>query len=195
MMKPSANINGVILSGGKSSRMGQTKAWIILGEKTMLEHVVDAMKQVTNEIFISANEKEFEKTGYKVIYDEVKGAGPLGGICSVLNQTQAQKLLVLSCDVPFISVEFLRYLIQNSKPGFNTVPVYMGKLEPLIAIYDKSNLQVMADCLNKGIYKLQDILKKCKTQLLLVPHDKYSFHIFDNINTPFDLSKVEQKAS
>lgn len=75
-------VGAIILAGGKSSRMGVDKGLMLLNEKPMVQHVIDAVKLVADEIIIVANNKEYKQFGYTVISDEIENAGPLAGICA-----------------------------------------------------------------------------------------------------------------
>ena len=76
------DITGIILSGGKSLRMGQDKGLMSLDGKFMIEHVIDHIKPLCKQILISANQEEYHKFGYPVVRDEIKDIGPAGGIVS-----------------------------------------------------------------------------------------------------------------
>ena len=83
-------ITGIILSGGQSTRMGTDKALLQINEKTLLENAIEICKPVCKEILISSNNPEHEKFGYKIIPDEIKNCGPLGGIYTCLKNSNTE---------------------------------------------------------------------------------------------------------
>jgi len=178
-------VTGIILAGGQSSRMGTDKAFIKLGNKTLIQHSIDKLKEFCNEIIISSN-KNF-KTEYPIVHDEIKNIGPVGGIISCLSYSSNDINIVLSCDMPFITEMVFRRLIQN-QGEMVTVPTIDGKNpESLCAIYKKPVLTLLKKEVLKQNYKLQKIIGG-------IPHRVIDLsdinHQFLNINHPHDLKKA-----
>lgn len=122
----------MILAGGESSRMGEDKALLSLGQQTLLERTADSAATVTDELWL--NRKPEQKippalSQHKVIYDAHKNQGPLAGIYSAityaLDNTTYTGLLVIPVDLPFIDQKTLLQLIQKGTK--NTVPACYGK--------------------------------------------------------------------
>src|SRR6266496_3170841 len=97
------DITGIILAGGKSSRMGTNKAFLRLGNKYVIEILADLMKNIFSKMILITNEPALYKFLKIDIYEDIyKNKGPLGGIHSGLVNSQTEKNFVLSCDIPFI---------------------------------------------------------------------------------------------
>lgn len=111
-------ILGAVLTGGRSTRMGQDKADLVVNDQTMLEWVVSALKQVTTETVVLGP----DRPGYKCWPDSVHTEGPLAGIATALARSQADHVLVVAVDHPFVSAETLRHLVDRAD-GLPVVPV------------------------------------------------------------------------
>ena len=92
------NITGIVLAGGKSSRMGSDKGLLTINGKMFIEHVVDAMKPLVDNIIIVSNNKMYDQFGYERIEDEIINSGPMAGLYSGLKHSESEYNLVLSCD-------------------------------------------------------------------------------------------------
>ena len=105
------DITGIILAGGKSSRMGTDKGFLVLKGKSFIQHSIDVLKPLVSEIIIVSDNPEYDAFNFKRIEDIIKDAGPIAGICSGLKASSSQYNLVLSCDIPLIKAEILQKLI------------------------------------------------------------------------------------
>ncbi len=114
-MNSKEKITAIILSGGKSTRMGTEKGLTKLNGKFLIEHIVDVVKKVTDEIIIVANSSDYDVFGYKVFSDINKNCGQMGGIYTGLYYSKTKKNIVLSCDIPFVSSEAVKYILDNSE--------------------------------------------------------------------------------
>lgn len=178
-------VGAIILAGGKSSRMGVDKGLMLLNEKPMVQHVIDAVKLVAAELIIVANNEEYKQLGYKVIPDEIENAGPLAGICAGLKQASYHYNFVLSCDVPFITKEMLNKLKQEVA-GFDAVVFEKDEdLHPLIGIYSKNCLPEFEAALNNKEWKLKTVLHH--VNLKKIDGALFNDRFFKNINSKLDL--------
>jgi molybdopterin-guanine dinucleotide biosynthesis protein A len=184
-------ITGIVLSGGKSSRMGTDKGLTTFNGKPLITYPLTILEQLCDPVFISANENigEYQKFGYPVIEDKIKGIGPMGGISACLEQSTTRLNIVLSCDVPFLNRELMEHLISRIDNFQAAVPVHDGFVEPLSAVYATNVLWYLNDCIAKDNYKLMDFLSGINC-LKVDVGEKDSFwgeDIFTNINTQTDL--------
>lgn len=182
-------VTGIILAGGKSSRMGRNKALIEINEKPMIAHVHGILKNLCDEIIISANETEsYNFLNEKIVSDEIPGLGPIGGIYSCLKKSSTQKNLVLACDIPFISKEFLIHILLHKNDAEFVLPVSEKyKPEPLCAIYDKSIIKLLEQMIGKKDYKIQNLVNYCSYKFLHSTEVQFNPLLLKNINTPQDL--------
>ena len=188
------NITGIILAGGKSSRMGSDKGIVNLNGKKFIEHILAAVLPNVIEVLIIANNDNYNNLGYKVIKDKIKDCGPLGGIYTGLMNSKTENNIVVSCDIPFINSDLIKYIIENTSNADITVPVYKGNIEPLCAVYTKrTSDQIYNLIMNKDL-KIQNILKYFITKEIFITKMQkfYTDKLFVNINTPEELK--QQKA-
>ncbi len=182
------NISAIILAGGKSSRMGSDKGLVEFSRKKMIEHVLGNVKSVINEILIVSNNHEYKSFGCPVFEDINKNCGPLGGIHAGLSYSKTEWNLIVGCDMPFITPEFISFLISNISTADAVIPVHNGNNEPLCGLYHKSSLTKLESLLLKQELKMQNVLKILETKFIEVPDDIFDADlIFKNINSPEDV--------
>ncbi|PLX09954.1 MAG: molybdenum cofactor guanylyltransferase [Marinilabiliales bacterium] len=190
-MEQKREISGIILSGGKSSRMGSEKGMKIFNGKPLIEYAIEALGISCKNIIISTNNPEFyEKYNIPLIKDEIKNIGPMGGIYSCLRQSNTEYNLVLSCDMPFIDKELISYLINAISSDYTAVvPVHdENKLEPLCAVYSRTSLITIEKQIWKEDYKLMNLLNEINVKKLIIDEwDRFDMNYFRNFNSPKDL--------
>lgn len=137
----SKKINSIILSGGKSTRMGEDKALMEVGAKTIIEIIIEKLKPFSNDIIISADDLEkYSEFGYQVVPDKFKNSGPLAGIYSSLLESNTEKNFIISCDLPLVSSAVIERLIKIETGKEIILPVTNGKYHQLCGVYSKSVL-------------------------------------------------------
>lgn len=182
-------IGAIILAGGKSSRMGNDKGLSLLNEKPMVAHVITTIRQITDDVIIISNQEDYNSFGLPVYEDMIKESGPLAGIYTGLHHSKNDKNIVLSCDVPFVSVELLNFLIKNSE-GFDvTIPVKNNKPHQVIGIYNKKCIAVFKKELENNQRKMKVALEKVK--LNVVDANSFDEKEFINVNTPQELKEIQ----
>ncbi len=187
-----SQLTGIILSGGKSSRMGKEKGLVDFQGKPLISYAIDALKPLVQNIIIGANNQlsDYKKLGYLIVEDEIKNIGPIGGVLSTLRYSETKYNIILSCDMPFINTELLHYLNIKIQGYEVVVPVHdTSKIEPLCGIYSKDILPVMEDAVENGNFKLRDIFKSVRFKAIKVDASLafYSDNLFYNINSPADI--------
>ncbi len=189
----SNHISVYILAGGKSSRMGSDKGLLPLGDKKIVQHVIQALIPLSENIFIVTSNKAYETFGLELVPDVFHNIGPAGGIHAALKHCKTQTLFICSCDTPFISAEAARFLINESQEHQITVPVIETKLEPLFGVYNTNILNRWEEAIAGNTYKLQNLFTLFNTRELSVDKNPvFSKHLFTNINTVADLDKALQ---
>lgn len=184
-------ITAIILTGGKSSRMGTDKALLELEGKTLLSRAVDLCSKVCDEILISSDAEEHRVGSHRLVADEVKDCGPMGGIYSCLKESSNEWNFVLSVDSPFVTKDFVEFLVSQTKDFDAVIPVHFGKKEPLIAFYRKSILSQIEAKIREGNYKLHFLLQEINTHFVESGEwvRKYP-ELFRNLNYPEDISST-----
>ena len=177
------NVTGIILAGGKSSRMGTDKGLMDLNGMAMIEHVLNASNPVCTQITIVTNNPAYTVFGYELIEDEQLNYGPVIGILSGLRQSKTDKNLVLSCDVPYVTSELLIGLIQSSNNINAVVAKSANGMHPLIGVYNKNCIPIFEQAVKNKEHRLQSVLQQLTVQEMQVTDENQ----LRNLNTKQDL--------
>ena len=187
-------ITGIVLAGGKSSRIGTEKGLVIFRNKPLIEYSLNVLILVANEIIISSNSAVYDGFGIPVLNDEFPDSGPMGGIYTCLKASENEINIVLSCDMPMVNAVFLNSLIAAAD-GFDAVVPWHEKkyYEPLCAVYRKNLLPVFEDFIQNKNFRIPDLFAVVNTNYLKIGK---AFGvdplIFFNINTLQQLDELSQ---
>jgi len=190
-------VSGFIQAGGRSSRMGTDKAWLRLGELTLIERIIKAMEPAVSSLAIVANDAEkYSRLGLTVFADDYPGIGPLSGIYTALRNCATEYALVVACDLPFVTGELFSFLIASSEDYQAVVPLDRdGQLEPLCAVYARSCLSVARELIERGERRPRALFERVRTRFLdfqLLAHMPNADDFFVNLNTPEDYRRALQ---
>jgi molybdopterin-guanine dinucleotide biosynthesis protein A len=181
-------ITGIILSGGQSTRMGTDKALIQINGKTLLENALEICKPFCSNILISSNNPCHQIGGYKIVPDEFKNCGPIGGIYSCLKHSETDWNFVISVDAAFVEPGFVSFLISEIGEFDTVIPLHDSGIEPLVAMYSKNCLTEMGKMLNSGDYKMRNLLNSVNTKYVESQTWVAQFpKLFRNLNRPEDI--------
>ncbi|MBO5460259.1 MAG: molybdenum cofactor guanylyltransferase [Ruminococcus sp.] len=193
-------MDGLILAGGKSRRMeGKHKGNLVYQKETFTERLINELQKDAGQIWISYGETiHKEYSGCSIVLDEYSDCGPIGGLHAGLKSCGSELLMVAACDMPFMSVEFFRYLKSemHSKEKGNScvydgvVPVYGGKIHPLAAIYRKKAVCILEEQILKKEYKMMRMLNKMDIIYIDVTGNEKWGHMLENINTVSDYRRI-----
>jgi molybdopterin-guanine dinucleotide biosynthesis protein A len=190
-------ISVAILAGGKSSRMGQDKAFLDIGGKTVIEQVIERVAPLTDDLFINTNALEvYKRFGLRTVPDVFPGKAALGGIYSAIHAARYDDVLVVACDMPLLNVELLRYLISLAGPYDVVIPTLnSSRPETLHAIYNKGCLPAMEAQLKANKLRIVDFFSEVSVYYVereqIVTFDS-ELRSFINMNTPADLEHVKR---
>lgn len=178
--------SGVILAGGKSSRMKFNKAFAEISGQPVINIIIDKFAGLFNETIIISNEPElFEHLGPAVYTDVYPRMGPVSGIHSGLYHARYDRAFILGCDVPFINMKLVEHMINNLGDYDSVVPQIDSCLQPLAAVYARKCLPVLASCLQENRVKLIRIFEELNALVLCRDElEKYGIaeEIFLNVN-------------
>ena len=202
MDRPKSALRIFIQAGGRSSRMGTDKAWVEINDRTMLEHVLVAAKPVAASLSIiihpaNPNTARYrrmaEQWNARLLDDLHDHYGPLGGIHTALKACgEGESALVLACDLPFLTAEFLEFLCRehDARAAQATVPLGCdGRLQPLAAVYDQSCLAAVEERLALQELKVERLFGVVRTERIAFQefaHLPGARKFFLNINTRED---------
>ncbi len=187
-------VTGIILAGGKSSRMGADKGFQELCGKPLVHFAIEALSGLCSSIIISSSSEAYRVLGYKVVADVFPGIGPMGGIYSALKQSKTEKNLILSCDLPFVTQELISYILKRSE-GFQVAVPWQGgqHYEPLCGFYHLSTLEQISAFIQNNNYKLPDLFEEININRLTISNKLvfYKDSLFLNVNSKHDLATAE----
>ena len=181
-----------VLAGGKSSRMGEDKAFLRLGDQTLLDLVREIAAGVCQVVSIVGDRARF---GPKAIEDIFPDSGPLGGIHAALSATSSELNLILAVDTPFLDPKFIRWMLDRAASSREvvTVPKLSSGFQPLCAVYRRSFKEVAEDALKRGRFKIDPLYEKVSTRTITDADLKqlaFDSRMFDNLNTRADFERA-----
>jgi molybdenum cofactor guanylyltransferase len=160
------NLGGIILAGGKSSRMGSEKGLVEFQGKPMVAWITAALEHFTRDILIVAHHPSYQQFGYPVYPDDVRERGPLAGLVAGLRHSRHDLNLVVSCDVPLIHPHLLQWLLDSYEDEAAAVFTLEDRLQPLAGLYHRKALPTLERLLHHGQLKLRIALDELQAAVL-----------------------------
>jgi len=186
-MKSKIKMKAVILAGGKSSRMGQDKASMVLGEKYVIQHVIDNLSSVFEEVFISGNHTDYPNSK-GIITDITIQKGPMGGIHSALEFCR-EDIFVCSCDMPFVSSGLIQDFLQKKVENKINVVRHGEKIYPVLGIYPLAVLGTLEETIKNENLRMTSFLQQQNAHYIDY-EDGFETQLL-NINTPENFRAAE----
>jgi molybdopterin-guanine dinucleotide biosynthesis protein A len=190
-------VTGIILSGGKSGRLGGlNKAFIEVRGERLIEKTLRIYRELFEEILIVTNSPlDYLEFDVKIVTDIFPGKAALGGIYTGLFFSSFDHVFVAACDMPFLNVPFIRYMIEEAGNYDVVVPRTPGGLQPLHAIYSRRLLKPIQRLIEADRLKITDLFTKSRVRE--IPPEKIAefdpeMRLFMNINTPEDLQSIAE---
>lgn len=185
-------INGLVLAGGKSERMGFDKGGVNWHGKEQRYHMADIMKPFCKKVFISCREDQQPEIddSYLTLADTFTGLGPYGAILSAFREKPDSAWLVVACDLPLLSEKTLKYLVDN-RDSSSVATAFQSTVddfpEPLITIWEPKSYPVLLSFLSQGYSCPRKVLINSDITLLNAPNPDE----LTNVNTPEDMERVK----
>ncbi len=204
------------MAGGASSRFGADKAFVEIGGRRMLDRMIDLMRRVGPRLKIVAPAEKYTEFGIETVADRWPGEGPLGGIITALLDAAADSAqttsnqpsqvtsheadawcFIVSCDMPFLTEDWLKFLIQRAESSTAEVvlPRSAGGFEPLCACWRPRAAEALRQAFERGVRKMMDGVMEVKAEVL----DEKDWKRFDNagrlfwnMNTPSDYEEARR---
>lgn len=195
-VEPQPRVTGVVLAGGHSRRLGLDKALLTTASgETLIAHVVRALTACCTEVLLAVDRPGRplpEGVTARVVVDAVLDRGPLGGISSGLRAAAEQRCLVVACDLPFVQPALLELLLRE-RDGQAVVPRAEGRVQPLMALYQKACLPAIEAMLDDGELRVDRLLTRVHVTYVEEPELREvdpDLRSFFNINRPEDLRRA-----
>ncbi len=197
-MTSGRRIGGVVLCGGRSSRMGRPKAWLPVGQETMLARIVRLLSSVVSPIILVAAPKQSLpplEIPCEIVRDPVGGRGPLEGIAQGLStlQGRVQAAYVSSCDVPLLRPRFVERMIALLGEHMICIPEVDGYCHPLAAVYQVEVAEQAKQLLQAGLFRPVYLLDRVPSRRVTLDEFRDVDPQADslrNTNTPPDYEAV-----
>jgi molybdopterin-guanine dinucleotide biosynthesis protein A len=186
-----------IQAGGQSLRMGRDKAFIPLAGKPLIEHLIARIQGLGDELLITTNQPQaYTHLGIRTVSDSIQRGGALVGIHTALTSANGDTVLVLACDMPFVSRPLLEHQLDLAPSADIIIPRIGEHFEPLHAVYQvHSCLPAVESAIAAGEERIINLF----THLRVLPVERATLeqldpqgHSFFNVNTPDDLAHAEQ---
>lgn len=184
------DITGIILSGGKSSRMGENKSLLKIGKITVIERVVNLMRSLFERVIIICNEPDlYLNLNVEIFTDIYCNVGPLAGIHSGLNHSKTEKNFIISCDIPLMNTEMIKSIIEFSEDLDIVVPRADGFIQNLCGLYPKKTLvkieEIISNDLSMENRSDKQEKRQCKMTSLINSYPSLIIEDITNLNGYF----------
>lgn len=190
------NVEGYVLAGGRSSRMGRDKFQLSLEGESFLERAVRQFTILKIPCSVVASPSQsFPGCSAPVIHDLRPGTGPLGGVYTALRHCRGQKALILPCDVPLVSADLLQLLLREAEGVDIVLPVdRTGRRHSLCALYSAACLPSIEAQLDRGDLKVRSLLDQSglRVKTIRIEDEGIPESALLNINTPEELKSLEK---
>jgi molybdopterin-guanine dinucleotide biosynthesis protein A len=195
--EPTDQTSAIILVGGRSSRMGRSKALLPFDGEPLIAHIVRSLKDIfADVVVVLAPGQQITSLPVTLVRDGVAYQGPVSGIYHGLNAAESEVSLVGSCDIPFLNLSLISYLFSQIRDHDVVVPYWEGRYQPLFAIYRKSVTPYLDAQLERGELRPIFLFDKVRTRKI----DEEGIRRFDpeglsflNMNTPADYEAALQR--
>ena len=205
-IKNNENIKScIILCGGQSRRMGRDKGSMIIQDKPMIKHILSTLNHIIDEVIIVLNDQErIDKYSgfinpqdytYTITFceDKIKNKGPMPGIMTGLGNIKSNYALVLPCDSPYVSKEYVKTIFSEIDGNYQAIVPYhdaenkLKTSEPLHSIYNKNIIPEIEKLVNNDVLHIKGLIEKIDTKFVLIDNKKIEKKEFRNLNRPSDI--------
>jgi molybdopterin-guanine dinucleotide biosynthesis protein A len=174
----------LVLAGGESRRMGRPKAWLEVGEKSLVRWVVDGLSPAFSDVVVAFAEPEQieELIPYRIVFDRKASAGPLAGLEAGLTAARNEITFAIACDMPYVTQAVAQIAVAAVRGSDAAIPRIEGRPEPVCGAYRRTALPAITAALNAGMYKASDLVDQLDVTWL----EGLDAHLFRSLNTPDD---------
>jgi len=196
-------LTGIILSGGRNSRMGLDKALLKLGDESIIERMTKLLKSIFSKVFIVTNTPNNYRFLNVPLYEDIyKHRGPLSGIHSGLVHSSTNKNFIISCDLPLVSEELINYIIDFKSDKLIRYCFASGHHHYLAGIYRKELLPEIEKIFTSGTsssekkdqhFSIRNLIKNIETEAIQIENlPFYNDELFFNLNTQEDFEHLKR---
>lgn len=189
-MVPKDKLVGVVISGGKSSRMGTDKSLLLWNNKPFYLHTAEILAPFCSEIYVSCNVSQSNNYILPVITDKYGSYGPISGVLSSMHALSGHSIITLPCDMPELSEGIINEMISSNKERLDGVFLKddNNQLEPMLAIYNPTIYSKLLAWYDSGKYSLKKFIESCDN----ISYLTLDMHTLINLNTPTELDNFNR---
>jgi molybdopterin-guanine dinucleotide biosynthesis protein A len=192
------NWSAAILAGGRARRLGgQDKSALIVDGRRFIDRQREALQPLTDRIVLIGY-RGAHPAPFPVEHDRWPDTGPLGGLATALLTATTDRVLVLACDLPYVTTQFLAFLADVDPGATAVIPICDGRWQPLCAVYARRAADTLVAALARGDRAVAPAVSQLRPRLIgrdeWAPFDR-SGHLLANVNTPDDLARIRQRES
>ncbi len=182
------NISVILLAGGRSSRMGSDKRLKYIETKPLIVHSISLADALSDDVIISSNDYLDYFGSHRVVFDNEKWGGPLAALDSCLEKTKNETILILTCDMPFLSKSLLAYMIEHHREGSLGCFIKNDDPYPFPMIISGKLTSKIKEQVATGKRSMKSIIENLPFNPIDFPAWA-SINTMKNINSPEDLSE------
>jgi molybdopterin-guanine dinucleotide biosynthesis protein A len=177
----------LVLAGGAGRRMGRPKAWLQVGDTTLLRCVVGNLSATFSEVLVAfaAPEQLEELIPHRVVFDRKESAGPLAGLEAGLSAARNEVTFAVACDMPYVTPAVAELAVAAAHGCDAAIPLIGGRPEPVCAAYRRSALPAITAALDGGRYRAADLVDQLEVTWL----EGLDPQLFRSLNTPEDYER------
>lgn len=188
---------GFVLVGGSSRRMGGAKALLEFEGTPLASRIAEHVRSAAGSATLVGDPQFYGALRWPVIADQIAGRGPISGLHAALTYTVADWNLIVACDLPFVTADFLSFLIERAAGTQAVVPVAVnGSFEPLVAVYHRECLAAVDQSLQSRQYSLQKLVAGLR-RIEVTPGEWRRFDrgglLFQNVNDAEELERARKR--
>lgn len=195
MSAPSVPVAGVMLAGGRATRMGgRDKAFATVGGEAIGTRTIRLFQSLFPQVIVVTHRPErFTGMGVELVPDHYPNAGPLGGIHAALRASRQPWIFVVGCDMPGLQAEPIKLLLARIDTADAIIPRWENDIEPLHAVYSVRALDVIDAALRGAHSSIRDVLPRLHVDYVpdaTLRAVRGGAESLTNVNTPEDLAAV-----
>jgi molybdenum cofactor guanylyltransferase len=187
-----STLTGVILAGGKSSRMGSDKALLQLDGRPFVEHIALTLKAEFERVMLVANDPAaYAFLGLEIVGDVYQDCGPLGGIHSGLVHADGTDIFVCACDTPLVNRDVVKYIAASRSASLVCIPSFHQRLHPLCGSYKQECIPLLVEEITSQRLRVLDFVEKVHADIVPITPDLPFFRtdLFSNFNSAEDFPR------
>ena len=195
MAWPAAQTTGVLLAGGRSTRMGgRNKAFAAVRGEPIAARTLRVLGSLFSDVVVATNDPDrYRGFDVAIVTDEYPHRGPLAGVHAAMGRAKHPYLFVVACDMPGLDPRTIEFLLAQVDDAEAVVPRWDGDIEPLHAVYAAATRPIAEACLRDGRAAMRDFLPRLRVTYVgeeALAHVAGTAESFLNVNTPEELAAV-----